>query len=147
VPVLIVPQSFVVLLHQFEGVFTAPSFDNFLAVVLEVLGVDEVDLVLDDTLSRRSGKKVALATMHADPLLRQGGRPFHSYGHVFVILAVHIVVPHVAPTGWALPFMTRLFESSRQGGRADAPSDKRRADKRRRKKTEHRKRKRLTDRP
>lgn len=197
-PDLILPQSFVVLLAEFEAVFTAPSFANFLVlcsgwlhapgtrhisdvvraagilankhycayyrffsharwaddelaltflgIVLRVFAVNEVELVLDDTLSRRTGKKVALATMHADPLLRQGGRPFHSYGHVFVVLAVHVVVPHLAATGWALPFMTRLFESSRQGGRADAPSDQRRADTRRRKGVEPRSRPRLTDR-
>jgi hypothetical protein len=117
-----------------------------LDVVLRLLHIDEVELVLDDTLSRHKGKKVALATMHADPLLRQGGKPFHSYGHVFVVLAVHIAVPALAKTGWALPFLFRLFESARQGGRADAPSDRGRAKNRRRRKLERRKRRRLTDR-
>lgn len=117
-----------------------------LAAVLRVLRVDEVELVLDDTLSRHKGKKVALATMHADPLLRRGGRPFCSYGHVFVVLAVHVTSPRLAKTGWALPFMSRLFEGRRQGGRKDAASDRKRAANRRRHGVKRRQRQRLTDR-
>lgn len=119
---------------------------SLLAVVLRVFGAVEVELVLDDTLAHRTGKKVALGSMHADPVLRQGGRPFSSYGHVFVVLAVHVRVPLLAPTGWALPFLFRLYQGSRVGGRADAPSDRRRAHHRRRKKTAQRQRVRKTDR-
>lgn len=117
-----------------------------LSLVLRVLRVQEVELVLDDTLSRRKGKKVALAGMHADPILRQNGRPFHSYGHVFVVLAAHVTATKLASTGWALPFMFRLFEGRWRGGRADAPSDKKRAASRRRRGADKRQRVRKTDR-
>lgn len=119
-----------------------------LGLMLGLLPKDEgeVELVLDDTLARRKGKKVALAGMHADPLLKQGGRPFHSYGHVFVVLALHLRVPKIAPTGWALPFLFRLFEARRQGGRADAPSDRGRAAERRRRGAPRRRRERKCDR-
>lgn len=117
-----------------------------LAMVIRLFPSDVVELVLDDTLVRRTGKKVALATIHADPLLKQGGRCFASYGHVFVVLSVHLCLPLFAPTGWALPLIFRLYEGSRQGGRADSPSDKRRAMSRRRKGKGKRKRQRLTDR-
>ena len=125
--------TFLNLLAEFRGEFTAPSFDNFRVLVsgfvhsigrhgvsdairaagpaahkhysayyrffsratwsldefglcllglvigaLYLVGV-EVELVLDDTLTRGTGKKVALATMHADPLRRQGKRPFMAY--------------------------------------------------------------------
>ncbi|MBW2257458.1 MAG: transposase, partial [Deltaproteobacteria bacterium] len=93
-------------------------------LIVETFEPGVVELVLDDTLTRRTGKKVALASMHADPLLkRSGGRPFMSYGHVFVVLAVHVKVLALGKTGWALPVMFRLFEGSSQGGRADSPSD------------------------
>lgn len=106
----------------------------------------EVELVLDDTLARRSGKKVALASMHADPLLKSRNRqPFMSYGHVFVVLAIHIKVPLLAKTGWALPIMFRLFEAKSQGGREDAPSDRRRKLDRRQKGKVKRVRERKTD--
>ena len=117
-----------------------------LALIAAVFPGIEVEIVVDDTLCRRTGKKVALGTMHADPVLRQGGKPFQSYGHVFVVLAVHIRVPLLSETGWALPFMFRLFEGPRVGGRADSPSDQRRAHHRRRKKLSKRARVRKTDR-
>lgn len=119
---------------------------SLLGFVMRVLPADTVELVVDDTLVRRSGKKVALASMHADPLLKQGGRPFHSYGHVYVVLAVHVVVPLLGRTRWALPFMFRLFEGPRRGGRKDSASDKRRALRRRRKDARPRRRVRKTDR-
>ena len=116
-------------------------------LIVEMLGLDHVELVLDDTLTRRTGKKVALAAMHADPLLKKsGGRPFVSYGHVFVVLAVHITVPALGKTGWALPVMFRLFEGPSQGGRDDSPSDLRRRKKRRDQKKKTRRRLRMTDR-
>jgi hypothetical protein len=37
---------------------------QLLGVVLQWLGTGEVELVLDDTLCARSGKKVSLASMH-----------------------------------------------------------------------------------
>jgi hypothetical protein len=49
---------------------------RLLGVVLQWLGIDEVELVLDDTLCARSGKKVSLASMHADPNKKVGGRTF-----------------------------------------------------------------------
>jgi len=116
-------------------------------LIVEMLGLEEVELVLDDTLTRRTGKKVALAAMHADPLLKKsGGRPFVSYGHVFVVLAIHIKVPALSKTGWALPVMFRLFEGPSQGGRDDSPSDLRRRKKRRDQKKTTRRRMRMTDR-
>jgi hypothetical protein len=45
-----------------------------LGVVLQWLGTGEVELVLDDTLCARSGKKVSLASMHADPNKKDNGR-------------------------------------------------------------------------
>lgn len=128
------------------------SIDTLGLVLLELMirlfKLDTVELVLDDTLTRRTGKNVALATMHADPLLKKTsrGRLFASYGHVFVVLSVHVRMPGLAKTGWALPFLFRLFEGSMQGGRADAPSDKRRRRDRRRTNKPQRSRARMTDR-
>jgi hypothetical protein len=117
-------------------------------LIVELLGLVEVELVLDDTLAHRTGKKVALAGMHADPLLKKKsrGRLFVSYGHVFVVLSVHIRVPALSKTGWALPVMFRLFEPSSQGGREDAPSDVRRRNERRKQGKTTRRRVRMTDR-
>jgi len=192
------PLTFLNLLAEFRGVFTAPSFDNFRVLVsgfvhslgrhgisdairaagpaahkhysayyrffsratwsldelgialfgvvmLRLLRVTEVEVDLDDTISRRTGKKIALATMHADPVKRQGNRPFMAYGHAFVVLAVHVSMSLLGPTGWALPFMFRLYQGSKRGGRADSPSDQGRAFSRRKQGKAERQRRRLTD--
>lgn len=199
-PPVMLPATFVAVLHQFRPFFTTPSFENFTVLVagfvhalgghritdalraagpsaekhyttyyrffsrarwslddlgLELLGfvvaafkLGDVELVLDDTLTRRTGKKVALATMHADPLLKQQtrGRAFVSYGHVFVVLAVHIQLPRLAKTGWALPLLFRLYQGPSRGGRDDSPSDVRRRQSRRRSGKTERTRVRMTDR-
>lgn len=120
---------------------------TLVALIVELLGLEEVELVLDDTLTHRTGKKVALASMHADPLLKKKsrGRLFAAYGHVFVVLAVHVRVPALADTGWALPVLFRLFEGSSRGGRDHAPSDLRRRKQRRRQGKAQRVRVRMTD--
>jgi len=41
-------------------------------------------VLVDDTLARKSGKGVSLATMHHDPLLASARKPFRSFGHVWV---------------------------------------------------------------
>lgn len=116
-------------------------------LIIATMGLLELQLVLDDTLARRTGKNVALAGMHKDPLLKgYDGKPFMSYGHVFVVVSVYIRVPWLADTGWALPVLFRLFEPPKQGGRGDAPSDVRRAADRRRKGKAVRQRPRRTDR-
>lgn len=117
-------------------------------VIWKLLDLKEVELVLDDTLTHRTGKKVALASMHADPLLKKTtrGRLFMSYGHVFVVLAVHVRIASLGKTGWALPVLFRLFESPSQGGREDSPSDQRRCRQRRLRGKAQRRRIRKTDR-
>lgn len=200
VPRLILPESFVAVVHQLRGVFTRPSFESFavlvsgwvhalgghrltdalraagaaagkhytsyyrflshgrwsldelglalFGVIVQMLSLSEVELVLDDTLAHRTGKNVALASMHADPALKKTsrGRLFSSYGHVFVVLAVHIRVPTLGKTGWALPLLFRLFEGASYGGQSDAPSDIRRRRDRERSGAPTRNRVRKTDR-
>jgi hypothetical protein len=79
-------------------------------------------LVLDDTLARKSGKCVSLASMHHDPLLSSPGKGFCSFGHVWVVVAVWLPLPMQPERGFALPVAFRLFTGSRRGGQADAAS-------------------------
>lgn len=76
----------------------------------------------DDTLARKSGKCVSLASMHHDPLLSSGRKPFFSFGHVWVVLALWVPLPMGERRGFALPILVRLYTGSKRGGRADAPS-------------------------
>lgn len=85
-------------------------------------GNQPVLLVLDDTLARKSGKCVSLASMHHDPLLSSPGKGFCSFGHVWVVLAVWLPLPMQPRRGFALPVAFRLYIGSRRGGQGDAAS-------------------------
>jgi SRSO17 transposase len=81
-----------------------------------------LSLLGDDTLARKQGKCVALCSMHHDPLLSTGRKPFFSFGHVWVVLALWVPLPMNPDRGFALPILCRLYVGSKRGGRADAPS-------------------------
>ena len=82
-------------------------------------------VLVDDTLARKGGKGISLATMHHDPLLSTARKRFCSFGHVWVVLALWVPLPVGGPQGFALPLLFRLYVSSKRGGRADAPSRRR----------------------
>jgi len=70
-----------------------------------------VAMTLDDTLARHTGKHIASAGMHRDPLLSTGSRPFFHFGHKWVVLAVVVTMP------WgkrlSLPVLARLYRSEK----------------------------------
>jgi hypothetical protein len=73
-------------------------------------------VVGDDTLARKSGKCIALASMHHDPLLSSARKPFCSFGHVWVVLAVWVPLPFGSGRGFALPVLFRLYVGAKRGG-------------------------------
>jgi hypothetical protein len=79
-------------------------------------------LLLDDTLARKQGKGISLATMHHDPLLSTARKPFFSFGHVWVVLALWVPLPMGGSRGFALPLLFRLYVGAKRGGQRDAPS-------------------------
>ena len=81
-----------------------------------------VYLLGDDTLARKQGKCVSLASMHHDPLLSTARKPFFSFGHIWVVLALWVPLPMGRGRGFALPLLVRLYTGAKRGGRADAPS-------------------------
>ena len=78
-------------------------------------------ILVDDTLARKTGKGISLATMHHDPLLSSARRPFCSFGHVWVVLALWVPLPMGGSRGFALPLLFRLYVGSKRGGTRDAP--------------------------
>jgi hypothetical protein len=79
-------------------------------------------LLLDDTLARKHGKCISLATMHHDPLLSTARKPFCSFGHVWVVLALWVPLPLGGARGFALPLLFRLYVGAKRGGERAAPS-------------------------
>jgi hypothetical protein len=79
-------------------------------------------VLVDDTLARKHGKCISLASMHHDPLLSSGRKPFCSFGHVWVTLALWEPLPMGTARGFALPLLFRLYVGSKRGGEGVAPS-------------------------
>src|SRR5688500_5074551 len=77
-------------------------------------------VLIDDMLARKTGKGISLATMHHDPLLSSARKPFCSFGHVWVVLALWVPLP-LGTRGFALPGLFRLYVGAKRGGKADAP--------------------------
>lgn len=72
---------------------------------------DTIVVPVDDTLGRHTGKKIAGASMHRDPLLSTGKRPFFHWGHLWGV--VRIAVPAFGKT-WALPVLVRLCRGKKR---------------------------------
>jgi len=81
-----------------------------------------LQVLLDDTLARKNGKCISLASIHHDALLSSARKPFFSLGHVWVVLALWLPLPFNRTRGFALPVLFRLYTGRRRGGQADAPS-------------------------
>ena len=79
-------------------------------------------VIVDDTLCRKGGKAIGSATMHHDPLRSTRRKPFFSFGHVWVVLALWVPLPVGERRGFALPILFRLYRSSKRGGTADGPA-------------------------
>lgn len=81
-----------------------------LSIALKLVASDErVKLTLDDTLARHTGKRIAGAGMHRDPLLSTGAKPFFHFGHNWVVLAVAVTLPWGKT--YSLPFWANLYRS------------------------------------
>ena len=86
-------------------------------LALTWLPADQPLVVLgDDTLARKGGKSIALASMHHDPLLSSARKPFASFGHVWVVLALWLPLPFGSGRGFALPVLFRLYVGAKRGG-------------------------------
>lgn len=68
-------------------------------------------LIVDDTLGRHTGKDIAAASMHRDPLQSTASRPFFHWGHVWVVLAIEV---ELFDRRWALPVLFRLHRSRKR---------------------------------
>ncbi len=71
-----------------------------------------VKLTIDDTLGRHTGKHIASAGMHRDPLLSTGALPFFHFGHKWVVLAIVVEFPRWNKV-FSLPVLLRLYRSAK----------------------------------
>jgi hypothetical protein len=115
-----VGQRHISVFHRFfsRAAWTVDALGHVvLTLVLKWVPSDQPLMVLgDDTLARKGGKSIALASMHHDPLLSSARKPFASFGHVWVVLAVWVPLPFGSGRGFALPVLFRLYVSTKRGG-------------------------------
>ena len=74
-------------------------------------GQAPIRLIVDDTLGRHTGKRIAGASMHRDPLLSTATRVMFHWGHVWVVVAIEV---ELFERRWALPVLCRLHRSKKR---------------------------------
>jgi DDE superfamily endonuclease len=67
-----------------------------------------VIVLCDDTLARHTGKTIAGASMHHDPLLSSKTRKFFHFGHLWVVVGIHL---EFWGKNFCLPVLCRLYRS------------------------------------
>ncbi len=82
---------------------------------------------VDDTLNRKTGKRIWAAGMHHDPLLSTGRRAFFSFGHNWVVLSIQLPIPFVPGKIWSLPVLMRLYRRKQKPRSPGRPRGERKA--------------------
>lgn len=75
---------------------------------------------VDDTLNRKTGKRIWAAGMHHDPLRSTANRAAFSFGHNWVVLSIQFRFEFAPDKVWSLPILMRLYRrkcKKRQPGR------------------------------
>lgn len=82
---------------------------------------EQITLILDDTLSHRSGPHIFGAAMHYDAHKSTYGRGttagckgFFAFGHNWVVAAVWLPLPWNRARGLAIPILSRLYRSKKR---------------------------------
>lgn len=68
-------------------------------------------VAIDDTLGRHTGKRIAAASMHRDPLLSTGKKPFFHWGHLWVVAGITV---RAFDKSWCLPVLVRLYRGKKR---------------------------------
>src|SRR3954447_1932910 len=79
-------------------------------------------VLIDDTLGRKTGRGVSRATMHHDPLLSTARKPFCSFGHVWVVLALWVPLPMGRSRCLSLPRLFRWYVGAKRVCQRASPS-------------------------
>jgi len=77
-----------------------------------------VIVAVDDTLGRHTGKRIAGASMHRDPLLSTGKLLYFHWGHLWVVAGITI---RIFDKSWCLPVLFRLYRGKKRCGTEKRP--------------------------
>jgi len=88
------------------------------AMVLKFIPKDApIVAAIDDTLNRKTGKRIWAAGMHHDPILSTGKRCAFSFGHNWVVLSIQLRFAFAPDKVWSLPILMRLYRRKQKPGR------------------------------
>ncbi len=88
------------------------------AMVLKFIPKDApIVAAIDDTLNRKTGKRIWAAAMHHDPILSKGKRCVFSFGHNWVVLSIQLRLAFAPDKVWSLPVLMRLYRRKQKPGR------------------------------
>lgn len=117
--------------HRFfsQARWTIDSLGQILLQLVLTFIPEDAILVaaVDDTLTRKSGKRIWAASMHHDPLLSTGKRNFFSFGHNWVVLSIQVSFPFAPDKTWSLPILMRLYRRKQKSGKPGRPAGERKA--------------------
>jgi len=99
-----------------------------LTMVLKFIPEDApIVVAVDDTLNRKTGKRIWAAGMHHDPLLSTARRAVFSFGHNWVVLSVQLRLPFAPDKVWSLPILMRLYRRKQKKREPGRPRGERKA--------------------
>jgi hypothetical protein len=99
-----------------------------LQLVLKCIASDAPLVVaVDDTLNRKTGKRIWAAGMHHDPLRSTARRAAFAFGHNWVVLSVQLRLPFAPDTIWSLPILMRLYRRKHKPRKPGRPRGERKA--------------------
>ena len=84
-------------------------------------------VAVDDTLNRKTGKRIWAAGMHHDPLRSTARRAVFSFGHNWVVLSVQLRLPFTPDKTWSLPILMRLYRRKQKKRKPGRPRGERKA--------------------
>ena len=117
--------------HRFfsQARWTVDSLGRVIvAMVLAFIPKDApIVAAVDDTLNRKTGKRIWAAGMHHDPLLSTGKRCVFSFGHNWVVLSIQIRLAFAPDKVWSLPVLMRLYRRKQRKGQPGRPRGERKA--------------------
>jgi len=73
-----------------------------------------IDVVLDDTMVTKKGRRVFGLGTHVDPVRSTVRRKVFAFGHCWVVLSVVVHFPAFSRRPWALPILFRLYRSKKE---------------------------------
>ena len=98
------------------------------AMVLKFIPQDvPIVAAVDDTLNRKTGKRIWAAGMHHDPILSTGKRCVFSFGHNWVVLSIQLRFGFAPDKVWSLPVLMRLYRRKQERRQPGRPRGERKA--------------------